>query len=387
MKHLSAWIPCLAGALLATALAAPSMAQPPCDSLHLVTFTYATPGGYQYDFEVLNPDATVSPTYTEWAFLGEGFMQGAAGDSVTVTFPGAATYLACIRTFLTGGNLPGWCESVHCGLVEVPVDPACADLVAGFTISLQGDSIQFHDLSEAPAGSPIISRHWDFGDGTYSDAASPLHRYAGNGPYEACLTVSTGTCTATACNWIYTGPPSVPCEVLLQPSIDVLQYRHVIAAFDHSVTSGMSSSLSWDFGDGTTGTGNPVLHAYEWEGFYQVCGETRLWGPLTPDTCVASDCRMVDLGGAVGVPITGSGSALRAWPLPFTEQLSVAGTGPGASWQLLDLTGRVHLAGTAPATGTFILAGGGLPAGIYLLRITGPQAVRTLRVVKAEGAG
>lgn len=51
------------------------------------------------------------------------------------------------------------------------------------------DDVVFTDLSTDPDGT-IVAWHWDFGDGTSSDEQHPRHRYARDGEYEVCLTVT-----------------------------------------------------------------------------------------------------------------------------------------------------------------------------------------------------
>jgi PKD repeat protein len=47
---------------------------------------------------------------------------------------------------------------------------------------------------------------WDFGDGTSSTDAYPVHEYAGTGPYLLCLTVSDGNgCSDTKCDSLMAG--------------------------------------------------------------------------------------------------------------------------------------------------------------------------------------
>ncbi|MCC7502398.1 MAG: T9SS type A sorting domain-containing protein, partial [Flavobacteriales bacterium] len=62
-------------------------------------------------------------------------------------------------------------------------------------------------------GSGVYSFFWNFGDGSSSTDAFPTHTYAGNGPYNLCLTISDTTgCQSTYCdsvsidgNGLYTG--------------------------------------------------------------------------------------------------------------------------------------------------------------------------------------
>lgn len=365
--------------LSAAALALPLAAQVPCDSLNGISFTQMDNGGYQHTFTPHAMDAGSGLLYTEWAFLGEGYMDHSFGIQPQATFPGAGTYLVCLRAGLYNGQT-GDCEAVHCELVPIPVDPACADVVAAFSIAVEGGGIRFQDQSTA--GASIYSHAWDFGDGSTSMEDSPLHAFGASGPFQVCLTVATATCSATACNWVYFGTPDVPCGTLLHPAISVIQYQQTIAAYDQSITSGMNTSRTWDFGDGDTATGNPVLHTYAWEGTYQVCGQVKLWGPLTPDTCQASACQWVNTFVAAGLGTDAPPLALHAWPLPFSGMLNVENAGAETPWQLVDLLGRVCRTGISATSGAITISGQGLGQGAYVLRLEGKNGPRTLKVVK-----
>lgn len=50
---------------------------------------------------------------------------------------------------------------------------------------------------------------WDFGDGTTSTDPYPTHTYAGNGPYELCLTISAFGCTDTYCDTVMIDPNGI----------------------------------------------------------------------------------------------------------------------------------------------------------------------------------
>ncbi len=360
-----------------------AMAQPPCDSLNEVGFTYADNGAYNYAFSSITPSMGSSIQSMEWGFLGVDFMDFSFALQPQITFPGMNDYMVCLRTTLLNDQT-GMCESTHCELVSIPVDTACADVVADFTISAQGGAIQFSYVSLP--GVSYDSYAWNFGDGNTSTETSPQHTYVGTMPYEACLTVTTATCSATSCNWIYLGPYDVPCGTLLQPAIGVIQYEKTIAVFDQSITSGMNSSITWDFGDGFTATGSPVIHTYTDEGSYEVCGEVELWGPLTPDTCSGSACQEVNTFSTLGMGVHGNDRALHAFPVPFTELLNVEGVEPGIRWELLDVLGRIHLEGRTPAVGALVIPAGKLDAGNYLLRTIGSFRTETIKVVKTLGA-
>ncbi len=368
--------------IAAAVLATNAAAQVPCDSLHGVTFYPVDQGNYQYGFSLQPMDANDYVLSAEWAFLGEEFLDHGYGTGTQTVFPSAGTYLVCVQASLDGGN-SGFCEAIHCELVPIPVDAACADLIAEFTIGVEDGGIRFIDLSSSPVA--IGSHTWDFGDGSTSYEASPLHAYDGTGPYEACLTVTAAGCSATVCNWVYLGPSNVPCSTLLQPAISVIQYQRTVAAFDESITSGMNTSRTWDFGDGMSATGNPVIHTYAQEGTYLLCGAVDLWGPLTPDTCQASACELVHTLGAAGIGDRVGPPALRAWPQPFGASVTIEQVPPRAPWQVMDLLGRTHLAGSSPATGPLTISTVDLPAGAYIFRTETPGGALMIRLVKGSG--
>ncbi len=357
-----------------------SVAQNTCDSLNTVTFTDQSTGAYSYQFNPVPPVSGASIVYTEWGFGSLDFTDFSLAPQPQYTFPGPGEYLVCMRATVTDG--PQTCQSTHCELLVVPEDPACASLVPDFTIGYQSGILNFIDQSTH--NGPITSWTWDFGDGTGSTEMAPTHSYTGAGPYQACLTVATDSCSSTACNWIYMGPTGVPCDTLLHPVIGVIQYERTIAVFDQSVTSGMNSSIIWDFGDGITATGSPAIHTYGDNGYYQVCGEVDLWGPLTPDTCTASACAGVSAFIATGIGPHSAPEVLRAYPVPFTDAFTVEGADASVRWELVDVLGRTLLNGVSPAAGPFTIPGGKLAAGNYLLRLTSSTNVKVIHVVKSS---
>lgn len=369
---------------IAVALSAlPTLAQTPCATTDTTHFTVLDQGGYNYQFLPDPPTGWTVLTH-EWAFGRPDFNDFSLYPIANVQFPGPGTYLACLRANQQEG-LGYPCVSTYCELLIVPVDVVCAGLNAGFSIDPQAGSILFNDLTTGLLPG-YNTTAWDFGDGTTSEEASPVHTYYGAGPYQACLTVNSGGCKATACNWIYLGPPNVPCTTLLQPAIGLIQYERTIAVFDQSVTSGMNTTLNWDFGDGTQASGSPLLHTYAYDGEFQVCGNIGLWGPLTPDTCMASACETVYTIVSAGVAGAGSATVPKVYPVPFTDRFNVdLGTvDRNARWVLMDQLGRVCKDGDVPASGSFAVAGEEMAPGVYVLRAFMGNTSHILTVVKGR---
>jgi PKD repeat protein len=129
---------------------------------------------------------------------------------------------------------------------------SCTNLACGFDGSGSSDS-----------DGSVASYSWDFGDGTSGTGEFPVHTYASAGPFTYSLTVTDnqglsslpiqGKVTATA-------PPDVPPVAAGSGSC-----TNLACAFDGSGSSdwdGSVASYSWDFGDGTSGTGEFPNHTY-----------------------------------------------------------------------------------------------------------------------------
>lgn len=358
-----------------------SVAQNTCDSLNTVTFTSQSTGTFSYLFTPVPAVSGASIVYTEWGFASPYLTDFSLAPQPQYTFPGPGDYLVCMRATVMDGQQT--CLSTQCELLVVPEDQVCASLVAAFTINTQDGTLNFIDQTSYSA--PITSWTWDFGDGSGSTEIAPTHSYTGAGPYQACLTVTTANCSSTACNWIYTGPTGVPCNTLLHPAIGVIQYERTVAAFDQSITSGMNSSITWDFGDGNTATGSPAIHTYSQDGNYQVCGTVDLWGPLTPDTCSASACEYLSTYIAAGVGAYSASEVIRAFPIPFTDVLTVVGTDAGTRWELVDVLGRTLQRGISIAGRPITIPVEKLVEGNYLVRLTTSASMDGIHVVKSSG--
>ncbi len=111
------------------------------------------------------------------------------------------------------------------------------------------------------------SYYWDFGDGTTASGKPVVtHAYSAVGSYSAKLTVTCEDGTPDTDTDIITIndiPPTCTSEFNAWP-IPAIAKQTV--TFSSAAKNALS--YSWDFGDGTTGTGNPATHAYEHAGTY-----------------------------------------------------------------------------------------------------------------------
>ena len=119
-------------------------------------------------------------------------------------------------------------------------------------------TVSFTDMSYGTYDSWL----WDFGDGTTSTEANPVHTYAEEGLYEVCLTISdsAGFCSSTACEPVQVGQPPWGCEnSFYYYFTDSLTAEFTGYVFDSTF---VVLSYDWDFGDGTTGSGQTISHTF-----------------------------------------------------------------------------------------------------------------------------
>jgi PKD repeat protein len=126
---------------------------------------------------------------------------------------------------------------------------------------------------------------WDFGDGALSAAAIATgqyvhHSYNAAGVYTITLTASNSANTQVATKQITIQPASdgdddgdddgdepVSALTLNAPTSALVNFAINLSA---SVAAGDNVSYTWDFGDGTSGSGQAVIHTYTQAGSYTV---------------------------------------------------------------------------------------------------------------------
>jgi len=125
--------------------------------------------------------------------------------------------------------------------------------------------------SNDPDGS-IVSYNWNFGDGNTGSTASPSHVYTVDGTFNISLIVTddagaTDTASTTASIGLGNMPP------VADPSGPYNGTVGVPVMFDGTGSTdpdGTIVSYSWDFGDGSVGTGPTPNHTYVTQGTYNV---------------------------------------------------------------------------------------------------------------------
>ena len=176
------------------------------------------------------------------------------------------------------------------------VDPC--DVPVPFKFDTDNCQIAFESsISNLPSGWQVVSYSWNFGDGTSSTLAHPVHFYGAAGNYNVCLkTVITDgdrCCHLEYCAIVrVTDECNLPgCELEGMMQID----PHPDCSFDFSIPLQVASvpvkAWHWDFGDGTTGNNSFENHRFPGPGTYQVC--VTLFGDQNGDCCFNTICREV----------------------------------------------------------------------------------------------
>lgn len=145
---------------------------------------------------------------------------------------------------------------------------------------VKGKNVQFTVAAVDPEGTYPLSYRWDFDDKVdsnldgipWNDAdstlQSPLHTYASAGAYNVTLRVSENGgewFTQKTTKVTILDPSSLPVAVKgmtyspTDPATTDASVTFTASAVD---PTGGALSYSWNFGDGGTGTGNPVSHTY-----------------------------------------------------------------------------------------------------------------------------
>ena len=227
-----------------------------------------TPMVGQSDRFTATASGGVSPYAYAWSF-GDG--STGSGASVTHTYSAAGSYTVALT--VTDSATPTADKQTVTKSVAVAA-PSPPPLGASITYSpanpVAGQIITFS--ASATGGVSPYSYNWSFSDGTTGVGQFTSHSYSAQGTYTVTVTVSDSaspaqTVTATK-SVVVSAPPPLTIGFSYSPSNPVAGSP---VTFTSSETGGVPPySLSWNFGDGTTGVSGSAGHTYSSPGTYSV---------------------------------------------------------------------------------------------------------------------
>ncbi len=171
-------------------------------------------------------------------------------------FPDTGTFDVCLKII----SLDSMCIDSICKTIEIKRPPCNAKF------SYQTENVytvHFHDSSSEN----ITYRRWDFGDWFYSEETNPTHKYQDKAKYVVRLDVANEDST---CMDTYNDTVIILDTASCHASFSYFQHDDTTFQFIQS-SNGSFDSVTWDFGDGKTSTGDSIIHIYKKPGNYQVC--------------------------------------------------------------------------------------------------------------------
>ncbi len=222
-----------------------------------------TPAGPDtFDFNATgssDPDGTIV-SYA-WTF---GDAVAGAGTDVIHTFAEPGSYIVTLT--VTDDKGATGSASTNVDVIAPNVAPTAR---IGIT-STAFDRFDFSGASSSDSDGSIVAYAWDFGDGSVESGPLATHRYATPGNYIVTLTVTDdrgGTGSASS------GVGVIAINVAPTARIATTPTAPDTIGFDATGSSDPENAIasySWNFGDGTTGSGVIVSHRYDAAGTYTV---------------------------------------------------------------------------------------------------------------------
>lgn len=150
--------------------------------------------------------------------------------------------------------------------------------VAAFSVTTAhptaGSPVAFSGSASTEPGGSIVSYGWNFGDGSAAGTgATPSHTYSSPGMYTVGLTVTDQdgyTASVSHLVNVSVGSTTPVASFTFSPPHPLASTSVSFDGSGSTDTGGTLSSYTWDFGDGTNGSGVTTSHTYSKAGSYSV---------------------------------------------------------------------------------------------------------------------
>lgn len=296
-----------------------------------VTFSAATATG-------------MAPLSYSWYF-GDSTSSTSTSLNPTYTYSSAGTYTALLT--VTDKNL-----LIAGSPVNVIAAPALtANAGPNYTVN---DESTMTFAGSVTGGTAPYTESWNFGDGTTATGTlTPTHVYTTPGTYSAALTVTDAAGASSSSSLVVTVDDVPPTANIGGPYQGNAQTPVQFSASATDVNPTIQSELtySWNFGDGSTATGQDPSHAFANDGAYTVSLTVAdPYGAQTKVTTVVDIYPSVSAGTAqtvnAGATVNFAGTAVGAGSFTYSWNFGDGSTSTGT----LDPTHVYQNPGTYTAT-------------------------------------
>jgi len=335
---------------------------------------YPDSTGLGFQFQNISAGTTGTTNYY-WTF-GDG------GSSTLENPFHAYTTAGWFNVCLTITDSIASCTSTVCDTLNVGGTGLCNPYFVWNGDTTNG--VQFYQFNN---NLPGLYFEWDFGDGDSSALSDPYHQYAAAGVYYACLTVfqldTNGfvLCTGSYCDSIYAGA-NAACAPQINAMPDSNSWGNGNVSFSVYSACGNIGNVTWDFGDGTTGTGMNSTHQYLSTGWYWVCVDVEINGIIYTTCDSVFALRLMGISEAADLIISG------LYPNPASEYITVsyALSKPSqVSISLYDIAGRKvkEISEGRKNSGLHeeVIDLDGISMGMYLLQVSTGGSITNLRLI------
>ncbi len=182
-------------------------------------------------------------------------------NTMTHTYTNAGTYTVTVNATDTN-------DKIGMASATVTVAAPLAVTISGLSSGVDGTSVSFS--AAASGGTSPYTFSWNFGDGTNpATGGKASHKYAVAGAYTVRVnaTDAKGRLASASASITINAPP-------LTVAVTASGSSEVGVAVNLTATASGGTqpyvSFTWDFGDGSAGSGNSVAHVYATSGTYSV---------------------------------------------------------------------------------------------------------------------
>jgi PKD repeat protein len=211
---------------------------------------------------VFNATQSTSTTGTivQWLWnFGDG--STGSGEIVQHTYRSPGTFTVTLTVLDSIGASNSTTQNVTIGQGALPT----AVILTSPTNPVINQSVNFNASTSRPApGRTIRSFEWNFGDGTTAGGATVQHAFTQQGTFTVILTVTDDAGRiATSSTTVTVGTGNPTADFTFNPSAPRSGQQVTFDASPSLAAPGRTiTSFSWAFGDGGSGTGRTVVHAF-----------------------------------------------------------------------------------------------------------------------------